>query len=316
VRFWRGAVAVAVLLVAGCAGLESERLREDRGGLPAAARVTDVPFQPQQAHFCGPASLAMVLGWAGAEVDQEALAPQVFTPDAEGAFRADVLAAARRRGYLAVEMRGMAQLLGELAAGHPVLVLQNLGLDWLPRWHFAVAIGYDLDAGDLVLHTGTRRARAVALATFERTWDRAGRWGLVVLPPGELPATAGADGVLRAAVGLERAGRQRAAARAYAAARERWPGRLGAWVGLANARYHRGDVAGAEAALRAALDRHPEAPQAWNNLAVVLVELGERAAAIEAARRAIRFGGEETGAYRRTLREVRGEAPATEESSP
>ena len=30
---------MAVLLVAGCAGLESERLREDPAGLPAAARV-------------------------------------------------------------------------------------------------------------------------------------------------------------------------------------------------------------------------------------------------------------------------------------
>ena len=25
-----------------------------------------------------------------------------------------------------------------------LLVLQNLGLSWLPRWHYAVVVGYDL----------------------------------------------------------------------------------------------------------------------------------------------------------------------------
>ena len=303
---WRLAGLAAALFLAGCAGLQSERLRQAPGALPPRAHVTGVPFHPQQAHYCGPASLAMVLGWAGAELEQTALAPQVFTPAREGSFRADVLAAARRRGYLGVPVGGMRDLLGELAAGHPVLVFQNLGLDWFPRWHFAVAIGYDLPAGELVLHTGTRRARAVALATFERTWARAGYWGMVALPPGELPATAGATAVLEAAVGLERAGRHRAAAPAYAAAGARWPGRLGAWIGLANARYRLEDLAGAEAALRSGLEHHPRAAEAWNNLAVVLAGRGEPDAAARAARRALRFAGDERATYRRTLQEVQG----------
>ncbi|MFB6261518.1 MAG: PA2778 family cysteine peptidase, partial [Thiohalorhabdaceae bacterium] len=227
-------LATALALLTGCADLEIERLKDHPGDLPPQSRVAGVPFYPQQAHYCGPASLAMVLSWAGGNVGQDDVAGQVFTPGKEGAFRADVLAAARRRGYLAVPVRGLPGLLGELAAGNPVLVFQNLGLSWLPRWHFAVAIGYDLPAEKIRLHTGKHRARTV-----------------VVLPPDRLPATAEAGEVLQATVGLEQVERFRAAAAAYAAVTRRWPGKLGGWVGLANARYRLGDLQGAVDALQA-----------------------------------------------------------------
>jgi tetratricopeptide (TPR) repeat protein len=306
VRALAAALALTTGLLAGCASLETPRLQTDPGQLPPEAAVAGVPFYAQQDHYCGPASLAMVLSWAGEPVSQEAVAPQVFTPGREGAFAADVLAAARRRGYLAVPVTGMRDLLTELAAGHPVLVLQNRGLDWLPRWHFAVAVGYDLPAGELHLHSGRDPDRRVALTTFERTWLRAEQWGLVVLPPGRLPATAGATAVLEAVVGLERAERLAAAEKAYAAAAQRWPQRLGAWIGLANARYGQGDRDGAVAALRRGLEHHPRAAAAWNNLAVILGELGRREEAVAAARRAVELAEGRAGPYRRTLEEVRG----------
>src|SRR2546422_3737218 len=46
-----------------------------------------------------------------------------------------------RSGQLAVPVTTLSDLLAEVAAGHPVLVFQNLGLHWIPRWHFAVAVG-------------------------------------------------------------------------------------------------------------------------------------------------------------------------------
>jgi hypothetical protein len=36
--------------------------------------------------------------------------------------------------------------LREVAAGNPVLVLQNLSFAWAPVWHYAVVMGYDADA--------------------------------------------------------------------------------------------------------------------------------------------------------------------------
>jgi tetratricopeptide (TPR) repeat protein len=273
-------------------------------GLPREARVAEVPFYPQEDMYCGPASLAMVLTWSGAPATQEKVAEAIYTPGREGTLQHDLLAGARREGRIAAPVPGLAGLLGELAEGHPVLVLQNLALDWAPQWHYAVAIGYDLDEDEIVLHSGLEPERAMSLSTFERTWARAERWGVVVLPPGTLPATAGEAEVLEAAVGIERAGRPAEAAQAYAAILDRWPSSFAALMGLGNARYAAGQILGAESAFRTAASLHPDAAPAWNNLAHVLAAQGELAEALQAAKRAVDLGGPKDAAYRETLREI------------
>ena len=174
-----------------------------------------------------------MLGWSGVPAAPEEVADQVLTPVRAGSLGHDLVAAARRADRLAVPVHGLEPLLGELAAGHPVLVLQNLGLDWYPQWHYAVAIGYDLEASTLTLRSGEEAGQVMTLTTFARTWQRAGQWALVVLPPDALPATADATSVLQAAAGLEQAGRHEAAAAAYAAALGRWPDSLVALIGRA-----------------------------------------------------------------------------------
>jgi tetratricopeptide (TPR) repeat protein len=307
-RVVQAASVFALLTLVACATPpQTDRLLADPDGLPRRAEVADVPFYPQEKYYCGPAALAMTLTWSGLPVTQDEIAPQVYTPGREGTLQSDVLAAARRNERLAVPVGTMRDLLAELAAGHPVLVFQNLGLDWYPQWHYAVAIGYDLNRGDLVLHSGTERRYVTPLSTFERTWARGGHWALVVLPPGELPATADEATVLRAATGLEQAERYDAAAAAYAAVAERWPDSLGAWMGLGNARYAAGDLEAAEAAFRTATERHPGAAAAWNNLAHVLGEKGgRRAEALAAAERAVSLGGNQAATYRATLDEIAG----------
>ena len=71
-----------------------------------------------------------------------------------------------------------------------MVVLQNLGLAWLPRWHYAVLVGHDLAARQLVLRSGTTERELMGFALFERTWARSARWAFVALVPGRLPATA------------------------------------------------------------------------------------------------------------------------------
>jgi hypothetical protein len=308
-RRLRAAGFAALLTLAGCATPEVTALRREAQGLPRQAEVAGVPFHPQQEKYCGPAALATVLGWSGLPARQEALAGEVFTPGRDGTLGHDLVGAARRHGRLAVGVTDLPSLLGELAAGHPVLVLQNLGLDWYPQWHFAVAVGYDLDADELALRSGEEPRQVVALDTFARTWARADRWALVVLPPDRLPASGDEAAVLSAAAGLERAGRFDDAALAYDAILGRWPGSLAALIGRGNARYAARDLAGAEAAYRAALEQHPDAAAAWNNLADVLAAQGVRAEALIAAQRAVELGGTHAEVYRRTLEEIRG-APA------
>lgn len=309
-RLLRSVVGLGALCtLAACATPDGAGLRERAAGVPPRAEVAAVPFHPQQEQYCGPAALATVLGWSGLPMGQHAVAAEVFTPGREGSLGHDLIGAARRHGRLAVPVADLPALLAEVAAGHPVLVLQNLGLGWYPQWHFAVAVGYDLAKEELALRSGEERRRVVSLDTFARTWARAERWALVVLPPDRLPATGDEAAVLSAAAGLERAGRRAEAGTAYEAVLRRWPGSLGALIGRGNMRYAAGDLNGAEAAYRAALEHHPGAAAAWNNLADVLAAQGARGEALIAARRAVELGGAHAEVYRQTLEQIGG-APA------
>lgn len=302
------AIAIALLAgaLAGCASAPQTRmLLGDRpADLPARAQVAEVPFFAQEDYYCGPAATAMALSWSGLEVTQHEMVDQVYTPGRRGTLRPDVVSAVRRNGRLAVPVETLPALLDELAAGHPVIVFQNLGLGIAPQWHFAVAIGYDLDEREMILHSGTIEEHRVSLDTFEATWARGDHWGLAVLPPDRLPASADEIAVLRGGTALERVGRHGEAETVYAAVLQRWPDSLPALIGLGNVRYARGDPAGSVAALREAVTRHPEAAVAWHNLAVALDADGDAHTAREAARRAVELDDREL--YRETLARLEG----------
>ena len=280
------AVLAACTTVPGLPAADDPRL----AGLPATAAVEAVPFFAQDDFYCGPAALAMTLAWSGLEVTQDDLVPVLYTPGRQGTLQSDLLAGARRYARLAVVVDDLPDLLAEVAAGHPVLVFQNLGLRAFPQWHYAAVTGYDLDARTLRLHSGRSEDLESRLATFARTWARGGNWALVVLPPDRLPATAGERAVLDAAAALERVGAPAAAMASYTALLGRWPGSLPGWVGLGNAAHATGDHERAIAAFRAATERHPNAIAAWQNLAFVLAETGDREAAAAARARAAALG--------------------------
>ena len=241
---------------------------------PRSLLLADVPFIAQSAKQCGPAALAMVLQHAGLALTERDLAPSVFTPDRRGSFAQDVVGAARRAGHVPYPIAGFGSLLDEVRAGHPVVVLQNLGLAWLPTWHFAVVIGFDLERGRVTLHSGSRAARSIPIFLFARTWDRADRWARVILPPEELPASLPERDVLEAVAPLESIDQGAAARVAYGAAATRWPRSSAARLGLGNASYAQGDLEAAEAALRQALQLDPGLAPAANNLAHLLGETG------------------------------------------
>lgn len=264
---------LAALLLAGCAAPPLDL--SPAPDAPRKAAVAGVPLIEQADFHCGPAALAMALQWTGQDVTQTQIAQMAFSPGAKGTFQEDMIGAARRRGALAVPLSGFDDLTGEIAAGHPVIVFQNLGESFAPVWHYAVVTAYDLERGSVTLHSGQLSRVAMSLARFERTWAGGDGWALVVLPPGTLPATARESVVLDAAAGLERAGQPRAAARAYRAGSARWP-RNWLWqFGLGNALYGAGDKDGARAAWERASALDPTAPEPRRNLATLRAELGD-----------------------------------------
>jgi len=300
----------ALVLLTSCAtALQSARLSPD--AFPRPVELTAVPFYPQEEYQCGPAALAMALDTAGANVTPDALTPEVYLPARQGSLQIEMIAAARRHGALAYVLRPQFDaLLAEVAAGHPVVVLQNLAFAWYPKWHYAVVVGFDLGRDELVLRSGLERRHTVPLATFERTWRRANYWAMVVLPPGEMPATAEETPYLQAAVALERVKRWEEASRAYRGALARWPDSLGAQLGLGNSRYALHDLAGAERAYRAAAQAHPDSGIAYNNLAQALADQGRWQEADAAIRQALAIGGAHAREFEATAEEIRNKRAA------
>lgn len=305
-----------LLLLAGCAAAPPVL----PAYLPASAApmvLEAVPFYPQERYQCGPAALAMSLGAAGVDVQPATLVPKVWIPELKGSLQAEIVAAARRyrRVPYIIEPR-LSALLAELRAGHPVLVLLNLGWSFYPVWHYAVVIGYRPQRDALVLHSGTTRRKIVAARDFLDNWRKADKWGMVSLRPGALPAADNAQRYLQAVAGLEQV-HPAAAEAAYAAAARRWPDAAAAWLGLGNTRYAQGDAAGAARAWRTLIARRPELAIPRNNLAQLLAEQGciraaqrQIDAALSAAPKRLRAALQQTRAAIRALSDSARTCPA------
>ena len=292
-------------LAAGCAALHRPAWPPAVATLPQRSDIATVPFFAQAEYQCGPAAMAMALGRSGLHVTPAELTEKVYTASLRGSLQPALVAAARRLGRVAYVISTPDALFREMAAGYPVIVLQNLGFAWVPVWHYAVAIGYDIPAGEIVLHSGLEEGLRTDWGVFAATWARAEDWGLLVLRPDEMPATAQEATYVEAVAGVERAGSREAAAAGYENALSRWPDNLTALMGLGNSRYALGDMVAAEAAFRRATAAHPGAGAAWNNLADTLLRLGRKDDALTAVNRALELGGPEAGIYRQTLEEIR-----------
>lgn len=283
---WLLCFGALLALLSGCAALaplvpQTYALRTGwPEGVPQQVELSSVPFFPQEDYQCGPAALATVLAFGGADVTPEALVPQVWLPARRGSLQLEMLAAARQRGHVSYKLAPrFADLLREVAAGNPVIVLQDVG-PVFTQWHYAVVNGFDYGTGTIYLRSGTEPRRAMPFTAFERSWMKGGYWAMVALPPDRIAATATPQRWLEAVLALSRANNGTPARRAYAAALERWPDNLPAAIGLANQLHASGALDEAAAVLRQTLQRHPQSVIAMNNLAQTLSDQGRHREAL------------------------------------
>jgi hypothetical protein len=320
VRLRAVAAGLTLLNLAGCAGNAqlADLARPLR--LPAAVELDSTPFHPQSEQQCGPAALATVLEAAGHAAPLDRLQREIFVPGRQGSLQPELVAAIRARGLLPYESGGdLGELMAELAAGHPVLVLQKQGFGPWPAWHYAVAIGYDSGRGTVLLRSGTTERLELRANVFDATWSRAERWAVVVLEPGRMPARPDLERYLRAAASLEAVGQLDAARAAFAAAADQWPDQPMPRLGLANVDAARGHWSEAERGYRAVLTLEPRLAAALNNRAEALSRLGCH----EAARNLLERGAAQIDpadplrpALSRTLADIEARAAVAEPSEP
>jgi hypothetical protein len=188
-------VFAALAVLGGCSSYAPQYWGEDTpfaqraaAELPTRVELTDVPFVPQDDWYCGPAALSMVLQYGGAEASFAQVSPKLLLPARQGSLQLEMMAATRTFGRVPHVIEPTLQgLLRELAAGRPVIALENFGTSWYPLWHYSVVVGYDLEKQEVYRRSGLRQRVAVPMPIFEHVWMEEGYWAMVALAPDDTP---------------------------------------------------------------------------------------------------------------------------------
>jgi len=164
------AVLAAVLAAAGIAG-------------PALVRLP-VPVVRQARERCGPAALAMVMRFYGADSAALAEADRAYDPILKGSLITDLAGAARRAGFAAVVAEVPEDSVRALIErGVPPILLYQRGVGPLTVGHYGVLVGWDAARGRYAINDGGPATRTMARADLMRRWHAAGSLALVLSRP-------------------------------------------------------------------------------------------------------------------------------------
>jgi hypothetical protein len=260
----RLAIVAAIAALSACAGGPQLQTLH---AIPNRITV-DAPYvAPPDEEGCVPAAVATMLASAGIVVPARVLQAELYVPVLHGALRVEAVALLRAHGLVPYVLeRDVDALIKELAAGHPVMVWQNLGTRGMPDGHSAVVVGYDGARGEFLLYSGFNADLRLGAARFLGTWERAGRWALVVTQPDQPPASASAQRWLRALSEFETTDQGELALAGYRAATQRWPQEALAWGALGTAQLQAGQIADAVVTLETATRLAPQHAGLRDNL--------------------------------------------------
>lgn len=241
----------------------------------------NVPFITPRSELCGSTSIEMVSSyWQSTtsynpKLSTKELDDHTLIPGKGGTLQIELVIAARANGLIAYPLEPTFEaLFAELSAHHPVIVLVNRSFSWHPLWHYAPVIGYDEEKRSIRAHFSDQPNEAVSLATFAALWKRSGNWGVVLLPPWELPVSVSSKVFLRAAYEFEKTGKREEAIAAYQNGLIRWPEDMDILFALANAEYNVLNLSDAEKNYRKLLALNPCHTLALNNLSILLCRSG------------------------------------------
>ncbi|MEX0614415.1 MAG: PA2778 family cysteine peptidase [Methylophaga sp.] len=285
-----GVFLLASVFLSACSHTPQTKALPSSSFAEAANELASVPFYPQTQYQCGPAALATVMQYRGVDVLPDDLVDKIYIPEKQGSLQIEMVATTREKGLVPYVIEPqLTAILAQIKAGHPVLVMQNLAYQWMPLWHYAVVVGFDVANNELILRSGETKRWQTSFAAFERTWARADYWGLVIVPPDSLPADASLTHWMQAAYDLQQTGQTDAAETAYQTAITHWPDAADPGVALANMYFEQQAFAKADSVYADLLAANPKTAVLWNNRAYSLQALQCDVSAQQAAQCAIKL---------------------------
>ncbi len=244
--------------------------------LPDVVNLKTVPFFPQTKYQCGPATLAGVIDfyYPDADITPEQLAPQVWTPKVKGAWPVEMRSTLRRNNLIPYHHAiTPEQLLQEVAAGNPVLVMLDLGIGPLKKWHYAIVVGFDLENDLILMRSETTEERWMHWHHFRKGWKKSGYWNSVPLPPHSLPAAALGGTIWLDISDMEQIDPD-AVKTLWELAAVRWPDTWQLWFGAGNSAYFDGRPGDATSFFLSGLEANNTQASIWNNLGYALNSQG------------------------------------------
>lgn len=146
---------------------------------PGSFTIDGVPFVKQETHYCGPASVASVMAYYGAAVDQNTIARSVYEEKLKGTLITDLENYARANGFRTESGQGTTDDIKRFVQQkRPVIVLVDLGFWVLSQPHYLVITGYD-EKG-FIAHTGQAPSVSFPYPEFKRIWEKKGSVYLVI----------------------------------------------------------------------------------------------------------------------------------------
>ncbi|MDD2782462.1 MAG: PA2778 family cysteine peptidase [Sulfuricurvum sp.] len=267
---------LAIFMVTGCT---------PKDPFPSEQHYTsstiNVPFIPPRSELCGSTAIEMIASYwqlqksFSPKLSTQEIDARTLIPAKRGTLQIEMVTAARSNGLIAYPLEPTYDaLFGELEANHPIIVLVNRSLSWHPLWHYVPVIGYDEQKRSIHAHFSDQPNEALSIATFAALWKRSGNWGIILLPPGEIPASVSVKTLLRAVYAFEKSGNSDEAIVTYKSALKRWPDNTDILFALANSSYNASHLIEAEENYRKLLTLNPTHPFALNNLAILLSHSG------------------------------------------
>jgi tetratricopeptide (TPR) repeat protein len=259
----------------------------------AGDEVLNVPFIAQKPNYCGPAALAMLANYHGHPVSQDEIAGAIYLPDIGGTLTSELGDYARRFHLWVRQYRGSLDDVHEkLAAGVPLLVLGKFG----GQTHYFIVLGWDGFRQVVTVHSDTRSRYEMRVEDFQRRWDRAGHWTLLVCPPEKATWHLSAEEHNDLGVFSERSGLLESATQQYVAAAQMHSGNSYYRMNLGNVLLKQRRLREAANSFARAVELDAQNADAMNNLAYTYSEMGqdldeatrlcERAATLLPARKA------------------------------
>jgi tetratricopeptide (TPR) repeat protein len=259
----------------------------------AADDILEVPFIAQKPNYCGPAALAMLANYYDHPVTQDEIANAIYLPDIGGTLTSELGDYAHRFNLWVRQYHGALDDLREkLDAGIPLLVLGKFG----DQPHYFVVLGWDKFRQVVTVHSDVRPRYEMHLEDFQRHWDRAGNWTLLVCPPEKATWRLSAEEQNDLGLFFERDGLLAAATEHYVVATQLRPENSYFRMNLGNVLLKQRRLREAANAFSHAVELDSQNADAMNNLAYTYsemesnldeaVKLCQRAAALRPTRQA------------------------------